>query len=238
MDNIPKDIICPLTKKIFKTPVLLSDNYTYEKTVIKEWLKNNSTSPITGENIDKKIFIDNETVKKVKIFIKLNPSYEEYIYTSLNDLEKNIFKKYKYLVVNVDFIYYFTDHLSDTLESYYNSNKTCKIVAIKDTNTANNIIISGDNLHEETGNTLTIMRKYMDDYNYVESKIKDQKCLIFKHCNFLDLISIFDCASYIADNINYITLIDDILYIDYCFDIINTSKKNIEFKDEDSEDED
>jgi len=53
-DNIdfPQAFLDPLSKKPLEHPVILiSDGHSYEKSNIEEWLKQNTTSPITGETL-------------------------------------------------------------------------------------------------------------------------------------------------------------------------------------------
>lgn len=51
-DNIyPKHFLCPITYDIMQDPVIASDGYTYERSAIMNWIKNNNTSPMTGLKI-------------------------------------------------------------------------------------------------------------------------------------------------------------------------------------------
>jgi len=43
--SIPFYLICPLTKSIFREPVIAEDEITYEREAIIKWLKENGTSP-------------------------------------------------------------------------------------------------------------------------------------------------------------------------------------------------
>ena len=43
--------ICPLSHEIFYNPVFAEDGHVYEKQLIKTWLTNDSTSPITRNEI-------------------------------------------------------------------------------------------------------------------------------------------------------------------------------------------
>lgn len=45
--NTPQYFICPITHSIMKEPVVDNEGNSYEETAIKEWLRYNSTSPIT-----------------------------------------------------------------------------------------------------------------------------------------------------------------------------------------------
>jgi hypothetical protein len=57
---------CPLTKELIKFPVVLvCDGYSYEKEAIKEWLKTNDTSPVTGIKLESKECIENFLLKDI-----------------------------------------------------------------------------------------------------------------------------------------------------------------------------
>ena len=51
MENIHENLVCPITRELFRNPVTLQDGITYEFQAIQEWLKNHVTSPITGEKV-------------------------------------------------------------------------------------------------------------------------------------------------------------------------------------------
>ncbi len=55
--------ICPLTKHVMSDPVICSDSYSYERAAIKEWLRSNDTSPVTGKKLTDKNIIDNENLR-------------------------------------------------------------------------------------------------------------------------------------------------------------------------------
>jgi hypothetical protein len=58
--------ICPITNCIFLNPVVASDNITYEKTAIENWLKTNDNSPIKiNEKMNKTILFENTIVKEL-----------------------------------------------------------------------------------------------------------------------------------------------------------------------------
>ena len=45
---------CPISKEIMQNPVITTDGFFYEKKLIKNWLKQNDSSPMTREPIEKK----------------------------------------------------------------------------------------------------------------------------------------------------------------------------------------
>lgn len=48
-----------MAQEIFTDPVVLSDGMTYERKAAEEWLKNHSTSPMTGAELETKEMIPN-----------------------------------------------------------------------------------------------------------------------------------------------------------------------------------
>jgi len=64
-DNIdfPQAFLDPLSKKPLEHPVILiSDGHSYEKSNIEEWLKQNTTSPVTGETLKTTAIVENRTL--------------------------------------------------------------------------------------------------------------------------------------------------------------------------------
>jgi hypothetical protein len=54
--------ICPITQIIMTDPVICQDGHCYERSAIKEWLKNNSTSPNTREQMGK-VLLTNHSMR-------------------------------------------------------------------------------------------------------------------------------------------------------------------------------
>jgi len=59
----PLQFICPLSKKLIEDPVILTDGYTYEYKDIKNYLRFNDTSPVTGEKLKNKQTVSNNILK-------------------------------------------------------------------------------------------------------------------------------------------------------------------------------
>eukprot|EP00298_Acanthocystis_sp_HF-20_P010943 c19139_g1_i1.p1 GENE.c19139_g1_i1~~c19139_g1_i1.p1 ORF type:complete len:298 (+),score=95.67 c19139_g1_i1:295-1188(+) len=71
--NIPEIIICPLSTKPMKDPVIAQDGKTYERKYIEEWLQDHDKSPLTEEElIDKSLTPNNEIRKSSEIWRKKN----------------------------------------------------------------------------------------------------------------------------------------------------------------------
>ena len=71
--EIPKEYICPITKRIMMDPVLAFDGHSYEREAIEDYLKINNKSPITGEEAQYLIVFPNHKLKAdIQKFIKEN----------------------------------------------------------------------------------------------------------------------------------------------------------------------
>ena len=65
------DITCPITHERYVDPVVLEgDGFTYERSAIERWLKNHSTSPITGAPIKRIGLIPNYLVRQITDSVK------------------------------------------------------------------------------------------------------------------------------------------------------------------------
>jgi hypothetical protein len=86
-----KDIICPLSKKIFKNPVTVTDGFIYEKNMITEWFLSNDTSPMTKEKTENIMIKNNMILNKVNNFLEKHPeqiiNQYEYTITSFDQLK-------------------------------------------------------------------------------------------------------------------------------------------------------
>ena len=49
--STPSAFFCPITTDVMTDPVIAWDGHTYERTSIARWLKEHSTSPMTGETL-------------------------------------------------------------------------------------------------------------------------------------------------------------------------------------------
>jgi hypothetical protein len=60
-----KNLICPITHKIFQDPVLAGDGHVYERAAIVKWIQANGTSPITLEPLHVDDLIPEENIKRL-----------------------------------------------------------------------------------------------------------------------------------------------------------------------------
>ena len=54
---------CPISGQAIKDPVLASDGHSYERASMAKWLASKSTSPVTGEQLDKGILVPNHQLR-------------------------------------------------------------------------------------------------------------------------------------------------------------------------------
>jgi hypothetical protein len=67
------DLQCPISREVFRDPVMLRDGHTYERVDIQEWFDTgHTTSPITREEISRPRFVPNIIVKKMVSALTLN----------------------------------------------------------------------------------------------------------------------------------------------------------------------
>ena len=74
--NDLKALRCPLTKSLFRDPVLAADGFTYERAAIVRWLEQNVTSPVTRQELPSRTLIENRVVLLLinELFARENPS--------------------------------------------------------------------------------------------------------------------------------------------------------------------
>ena len=59
----PPRIICPISQDIMLNPVVAADGHTYDREQIELWLKNHTTSPMTGAELEHKNTLPSITVR-------------------------------------------------------------------------------------------------------------------------------------------------------------------------------
>lgn len=64
MSNPPEEFLCPITCSIMRDPVVCSDGQTYDSLAIRKWLKQVSTSPVTGSRA-KRVLYPNRNLKSL-----------------------------------------------------------------------------------------------------------------------------------------------------------------------------
>jgi len=53
--DVPDEFLCPITLCVMTSPVFAMDGNTYERAAIESWFKRNSTSPLSGTEIEKSL---------------------------------------------------------------------------------------------------------------------------------------------------------------------------------------
>ena len=85
-----EDIYCPITKQIFFDPVIIGDGHTYEREAVTQWFKHNATSPLTGERLPNKNYVDNRWLKnRIGELLSMNEEMKKEQYQLLNCLTLN-----------------------------------------------------------------------------------------------------------------------------------------------------
>mmetsp|Transcript_826 Transcript_826/g.1291 ORF Transcript_826/g.1291 Transcript_826/m.1291 type:complete len:314 (+) Transcript_826:57-998(+) len=69
-EDIPEKLKCPITKEIMNYPVVAEDGITYEKKAILRWLQQNSSSPITREEIKPNVIKNRSIYRQIQRFKK------------------------------------------------------------------------------------------------------------------------------------------------------------------------
>ncbi|CAF1252150.1 unnamed protein product [Rotaria sordida] len=59
------NLTCPLTLTVFIDPVIAADGFTYERSAITTWLKNNDRSPMTNQKLPNKDLNPNTVIKQI-----------------------------------------------------------------------------------------------------------------------------------------------------------------------------
>ncbi|AYV85072.1 MAG: hypothetical protein Satyrvirus3_3 [Satyrvirus sp.] len=88
-------IHCPINKMIMYDPVVAGDGIIYERFSIEDWFKNNSTSPITREKIQKDTFPVVAIKSIISEYLEKNPDEKQNQYIpSYNHLDNVAIVKY------------------------------------------------------------------------------------------------------------------------------------------------
>jgi len=62
--KIRDEFVCPITYEVFRDPAVASDGFTYERSAIDKWLRENSNSPKNGLPMDR-VLLPNINMKKL-----------------------------------------------------------------------------------------------------------------------------------------------------------------------------
>eukprot|EP00050_Salpingoeca_kvevrii_P014116 m.32722 g.32722 ORF g.32722 m.32722 type:complete len:342 (-) comp5569_c0_seq1:2637-3662(-) len=63
LSSAPPEYFCPITYDLMSDPVICSDGFTYEREAIQIWLKEHSTSPMTGAVLPSRHLISNQAMR-------------------------------------------------------------------------------------------------------------------------------------------------------------------------------
>merc|ERR1712054_114449 len=59
IDQVPSQLVCPITSEVFRDPVVCQDGHTYERVAIERWLASHDTSPMTNGILPSKVLVPN-----------------------------------------------------------------------------------------------------------------------------------------------------------------------------------
>jgi len=59
----PQDFYCPITHEVMRDPVVAADGFTYERSAIEQWLRNNNRSPMTNAPLQHRTLVLNQVLK-------------------------------------------------------------------------------------------------------------------------------------------------------------------------------
>ena len=60
-----ENLTCPITRQLFRDPVLANDGHIYERTAIVHWISQQGTSPLTGEPLSIDNLRTEENIKRL-----------------------------------------------------------------------------------------------------------------------------------------------------------------------------
>ena len=63
-DEPPDFLTCPLTFEVMHDPVITADGHTFERSAIEDWLRNHSTNPMTGSEMQHKQLVPNFALRE------------------------------------------------------------------------------------------------------------------------------------------------------------------------------
>eukprot|EP00287_Rhodomonas_sp_CCMP768_P015438 CAMPEP_0196759010 /NCGR_PEP_ID=MMETSP1091-20130531/104479_1 /TAXON_ID=302021 /ORGANISM="Rhodomonas sp., Strain CCMP768" /LENGTH=112 /DNA_ID=CAMNT_0042107849 /DNA_START=32 /DNA_END=370 /DNA_ORIENTATION=+ len=73
-EEVPEDLLCPLTAEIMVDPVIDNEGNTYERAAIEQWLDRSPTSPITRNPLSPRSLRTNRALKNIiEQFLEGNP---------------------------------------------------------------------------------------------------------------------------------------------------------------------
>ena len=61
--DVPHSYQCPITMEVMAQPVVAADGHTYERAAIESWFRQNSSSPMTGEQLPNTTLIPNRSLQ-------------------------------------------------------------------------------------------------------------------------------------------------------------------------------
>ncbi|ARF11037.1 U-box domain protein [Hokovirus HKV1] len=221
MDIILEEFKCPITRLLFLEPVLADDNIIYEKEAITKWLATNNKSPMTRQNISKKL-IEVKNIKNViNNLIKQDPSLINEQYIIINDHMKNENEFMQSIQENINNITKYNNFdINKIIEKCLDYLKDIEHVTYIFTNLSKNVKINENNLKKlaEFTNTFSNKNIIFDtklllQNDHIVNINEINKFIIDK-----DFDKLFDYKNYFLNELNVIDILNS---------LINASDKHI-----------
>jgi len=55
MEDVPPEMICPISNDLMKDPVICADGHTYEREAIQKWIRRKASSPMTNQRLQEPV---------------------------------------------------------------------------------------------------------------------------------------------------------------------------------------
>ena len=172
------NIICPMNNIGIKHPVICSDRYVYEEKCIKQWLKNNVTSPVTREII--------EYVKPWDGIEKCLNIYGD----EIEDYEKSIFV-FSWQEDVVGFYDKLMRIYGSDLEDFIIDNKDIMLELVKINRFA--LKYASDELKNDKGIAIEAIYNHPHAFGYISEGLQNDKEIVIEALKIEGLI-IFDLS--------------------------------------------
>lgn len=203
MEKLIKLISCPISKKIFNSPMLASDGIVYEAEILYDLINSDKESPVSNVKLDLNIKIPKALKMFINDFIKNNGDYEELQYKT----DFNLKKMYNFNKIEIMTI--FSDRSNyDKLLDYDNfilsdieGNNFKRFLELASNETVIHFLDNCESL-DYNWNNINIVNYVMEygNYSVIEHLIKNYPNLNYENpCNGYSPIHIL--ASRDSDNV-------------------------------------
>lgn len=103
--TIPNELECPITRVLFRNPVVAADGITYERQAIVQWVKQKGTSPTTRETLSLDKLLPNRFVKDRVDDFRAECRRKKLLYKYKLDVDIKKTEQIPYIKINTKSIY-------------------------------------------------------------------------------------------------------------------------------------